>query len=218
MPLTAAQLRVLGCLIEKQFLTPDIYPLSLNAIVTACNQKTSRDPVVSYDDRTVEETLAELQAHGLSTRITGADHRVPKYREMVSEKTGLRVSEVALLAVLMLRGPQTVNELKDRTNRIHDFADNSEASDTLERLMQREPQPLVVRIERQTGFKEPRYMHLLAGPVSVAEVVAALSTPQLPRAGPQEDRIALLEAEVAALKEQLVEMQGQFAEFRRQFE
>jgi hypothetical protein len=217
-PLSAEQLRVLGCLIEKQFLTPDIYPLSLNAIVTACNQKTSREPVVSYDERGVEETLASLQSLGLSTRITGADHRVPKYRELLSEKTGLRVSEIALLCVMMLRGPQTVNELKERTNRIHEFADETEVADTLQRLTQREPQILVVRIERQPGFKEPRYMHLLAGPVTAADVVSAISAPQPVRAAPQEDRLVRLETEVAALKDQIAEIQRQFADFRRQFE
>jgi uncharacterized protein YceH (UPF0502 family) len=212
-PLSAEELRVLGCLIEKSFLTPDIYPLTLNSLVTACNQKTSREPIVSYDDVTVDAILVMLQGRGLTAKITGADHRVPKFKELLSEKSGLKVSEIAVLCVMMLRGPQTVNELKDRTNRIHAFADQDEVEETLHRLMQRELQPLVVRLPRMAGQKEARYMHLLAGPVDAEELAAAP-----PPAPVREDRIGRLEAEVVELKEKLRCLEEQWNEFRKQFE
>lgn len=211
-PLSPEELRVLGCLIEKSFLTPDIYPLTLNSLVAACNQKTSREPVVSYDDVTVDAVLVMLQGRGLTAKITGADHRVPKFKELLAEKSGLKVSEIAVLCVMMLRGPQTVNELKDRTNRIHAFADPAEVEETLDRLIGRDPQPLAVRLPRMAGQKEARYMHLLAGPVDVEELAAP------PPAPAREDRIGRLEAEVAVLKEQLRRLEEQWNEFRKQFE
>ncbi|MCC6344646.1 MAG: YceH family protein [Bryobacterales bacterium] len=212
-PLSAAELRVLGCLIEKSFFTPDIYPLTLNSLVTACNQKTSREPVVSYDDLTVDAVLATLQRRGLTAKITGADHRVPKFKELLMEKSGLKVSEIGVLCVMMLRGPQTVNELKDRANRIHAFASQAEVEETLDRLIGREPQPLAVRLPRAPGQKEARYMHLLAGPVEVEETAIA------PAPAPaREDRLGRLEAEVVGLKEQLRRIEEEWKEFRKQFE
>jgi len=212
-PLSAQELRVLGCLLEKQFLTPDIYPLSLNAIVTACNQKTSRDPVTAYDDDLVEETLDSLQHKGLAGRITGPDHRVPKYREFLIAKTSLRVSEVAVLCVMMLRGPQSPGELKERTNRIHEFADNDDVESTLEKLINREPQVLAVHIPKQPGQRDSRYMHLLAGPVDVESVASAAAVP-----APREDRASRLEAEVADLRTRVAELERQLESFRKQFE
>lgn len=217
--LTPEELRVLGCLIEKQFLTPDVYPLTLNSLVNACNQKTSREPVTYYDDITVDAVLVMLQGRGLCAKISGADHRVPKFKELLGEKTGLRVSEISVLCVMMLRGPQTLAELKERTNRIHVFADLDDVESTCEKLMVRAPQPLVVKLPRQLGQKELRYMHLLGGPVNVDEL------PTTPHAAvhaavpaPREDRIANLESEVAALKDAVVRLEQQLAEFRRQFE
>lgn len=212
--LTAEELRVLGCLIEKQFLTPDVYPLTLNSLVTACNQKTSREPVTHYDDVTVDAVLVMLQGKGLCAKISGADHRVPKFKELMGEKTGLRVSEIAVLCVMMLRGPQTLNELKERTNRIHVFADADDVEATVEKLMVREPQALVVRLPRQVGQKELRYMHLLGGPVHFEEAPVATA----PSAPPREDRIARLEQDVEALKQQVARLEEQLAEFRKQFE
>lgn len=219
-PLSAMELRVLGCLIEKQFLTPDVYPLSLNALLTACNQKTSREPVVSYDDSDCLETVDSLQHKGLASRITGVDHRVPKYREFLCEKTGLRVSEIGILCVMMLRGPQTLAELKERTQRIHEFASVEEVEETVERLMVRQPQPLVVKLGRITGFKEPRYMHLLGGPVSAEDLAAApaVTVAVAPSRSAQEERVQRLEAEVADLKERLSAVEAQFTAFRKQFE
>jgi len=220
MPLCPEELRVLGCLIEKQFLTPDVYPLTLNSIVTACNQKTSREPVTNYDDDTVDAVLVMLQDKRLAQRISGPEYRVPKYRELLGVSTGLRVSELGLLCVMMLRGPNTLNELKDRTARIHSFADLDDVEHTLDRLMAREPQPLVVKLPRLPGQKEQRYMHLLAGAVDVDAMAAA--PPQTAAAvaavAPREDRIGKLEGEVADLRRQVADLQEQFAAFRKQFE
>jgi uncharacterized protein YceH (UPF0502 family) len=221
--LGAEELRVLGCLIEKEFFTPDVYPLTLNSLVTACNQKTSREPVVSYDDLTVDAVLVMLQGKGLAQKYSGPDHRVPKFKELLGERTGLRVSEIAVLCVMMLRGPQTLNELKDRTARIHDFADLDEVEGTLQRLMSREQQKLVVLLPRQPGQREVRYMHLLGGDVDVDALAAqthaaSVSAGSAPSLQPREDRVSKLEAEVAALKEQLARLEAQFADFRRQFE
>lgn len=219
-PLSAEELRVLGCLIEKEFLTPDVYPMTMNGIVTACNQKTSREPVVAYDEDTCFTALDSLQHRGLASKITGPDHRVPKYRELMGERTNMRVSEIAVLCVMMLRGPQTLNELKDRTQRIHEFGDLDDVEATLERLMAREQQVLVVKLPRLPGQKEQRYMHLLAGPVDVEELAAAAANaPSAPRAsGGHDDRVSRLEAEVSALKEQVQRLEEELARFRKQFE
>lgn len=213
--LSGEEIRVLGCLIEKQFLTPDVYPLTLNSLVTACNQKTSREPITSYDDITVDAVLVMLQGRGLCAKISGADHRVPKFKELLGEKTGLRVSEVAVLCVMMLRGPQTLNELKVRTDRIHSFADLDEVEATLERLMVREPQVLVSKLPRIAGQKEQRYMHLLGGAVDVEAMPSQAPTQA---SSTREDRIGKLESEIYALKETVSRLEQQLAEFRRQFE
>lgn len=218
------ELRVLGCLIEKQFFTPDVYPMTLNSILTACNQKTSREPVVQYDDATVDAVLTMLQGRGLAARITGADHRVPKWKELLGEKTGLRVSEISVLCVMMLRGPQTLAELKERTNRIHEFADLSDVENTVDRLMHREPQSLVVRLAKMPGQKEVRYMHMMGGAVEMEAwqtahaATAVTAAPALQSAPVRDDRVTRLETEVAALKEQVARLEQQLAEFRKQFE
>lgn len=219
-PLTPEELRVLGCLLEKQFLTPDVYPMTVNGILTACNQKTSREPVTDYDEVTVDAVLAMLQGRGLVGRITGPDHRVPKSRELFSAKTNLRAPELGVLCVMMLRGAQTLNELQVRTNRIHNFADTDEVEQAVERLMHRTPQALVVQLPKLLGQKEQRYMHLLAGEVQVEQLhasVAATPTAGLPTTH-REDRVSRLEAEMAVLRQELGELREQFAEFRKQFE
>jgi uncharacterized protein YceH (UPF0502 family) len=219
--LTPEELRVLGCLLEKQFLTPDVYPMTVNGILTACNQKTSREPVTDYDEVTVDAVLAMLQGRGLVARITGPDHRVPKSRELFSAKTNLRVPELAVLCVMMLRGPQTLNELQVRTNRIHNFADTDEVEQVVERLIHRTPQALVVQLPKLLGHKEQRYMHLLAGEVHVEQLQAAHAGASSVTAhgGTQRgDRVSRLETEIAALRQELGELRDQFAEFRKQFE
>jgi uncharacterized protein len=204
--LDAAEVRVLGAMLEKEIATPDYYPLSLNALVNACNQKSNRDPVVSYDDGTVEDALLTLREKGLSTRLTGHDSRVPKYGQRFTEKFNLGRREAAVMCVLMVRGPQTVGELRGRSERLYTFDDLEAVEGTLSRLAEME---FVKRLPRQTGYKEARWAQLLAGDVEAAEEAQAQD--EAVRSPAARDRLASLEAEVAELKRQ-------FEEFRRKFE
>src|SRR5438132_2706158 len=166
--LDAAEVRVLGALMEKEITTPDYYPLSVNALVNACNQKSNREPVVSYDEDMVETTLDGLRAKGLASRISGgADSRVPKHEQRFVEKCNLGRREAAVMCVLMLRGPQTVGELRGRTERLYSFDSLADVEATLSRLTDRNP-PLVHKLVRQPGEKEARFAHLLAGRVENA--------------------------------------------------
>lgn len=176
-PLTSEELRVVACLVEKQLTTPDSYPLTENAVVAACNQLSNRSPVVAYDTNTVRVTLTALRQRGLARVVHTPGARVPKHRHIIDEALGLSQGEVSLLAVLALRGPQTVGELRTRTERMHNFGGLSEVETTLEELASRE-EPLVVRLERQPGQKEARYAQLLSGPVD-----AAYTTPAAPASG-----------------------------------
>lgn len=208
--LTEAEVRVLGCLLEKEATTPEYYPLSLNALTNACNQKSNRDPVVAYDEATVEEALDGLRAKGMATRISGADMRVPKHGHLLSERFNLGRREQAVLCVLLLRGPQTVGELRGRTERMYAFDDLEAVETCLHRLMEWEPDALVTRVGRQAGFKEPRYAHLLGGPVE--------SLPEPASRAPEPDRVARLEAALQELQQEVAELKAQVADFRRQFE
>ncbi len=210
--LDAVEARVLGCLIEKEIATPEYYPLTVNALVAAANQKSNRDPVVNYDPDTVESALDTLRSKGLVAEITGAGLRVPKYRHLFGEALNLGRRETALLCVLMLRGPQTVGELRERAGRLQSFSDLEEVEAVLERLMAREPEPLVARLARQPGTKEPRYAHLLSGAAEPApEAGVALPLPRV-------DRVQTLETEVARLRDEVDALKEQFARFRAQFE
>jgi uncharacterized protein YceH (UPF0502 family) len=160
MELSAAETRVLGCLLEKQRTTPDAYPLSLNALRLACNQSTNRDPVVDYDDAVVRDALHRLERRGYTRLASGAGSRAPKYRHLLADALPMREDEQAVMCVLMLRGPQTPGELKQRTERMHAFDDLAAVHATLERLIERE---LVARLERRPGHKEERYAQLLQG-------------------------------------------------------
>ena len=199
--LNPAEVRVLGCLLEKDQTTPDHYPLSLNALTDACNQKTNRDPVVSYQESKVQEAVESLRAKKLVQVIAGYEIRVPKYGHSFSEAFNLGRGEMALIAVLLLRGPQTVGELRGRTQRMHSFDGLDVVESTLRRLQEREP-PLARKMARQPGWKESRYMHLLAGEVEAA----------LPEAEPSqlETRLETLEKEVADLRQQLTDFRKQF--------
>lgn len=191
--LTAEEVRVLGCLIEKDLTTPEYYPLSLNALVNACNQKSSREPVVQYSDQLVEDAVESLRVKGLARVITGAGSRVAKYGHRLGEVMNLGRRELPLLAVLMLRGFQTLGELRGRTERMHDFAD----TDEVERVLEQMP-TLVTRLPHMAGTKEPRYAHLLSGPVdTTAATATGTAAPLRP---PSPDRIAQLEEEVAELR------------------
>jgi uncharacterized protein len=192
---------VLGSLIEKQRTTPDAYPLTLNSLRLACNQATNRDPVVDYDEATIRDALQRLWRREWARLASGQGSRSVKYRQLFEQTLGLAADETAVLCVLMLRGPQTPGELKQRTERLHPLAGLAEVEETLARLIGRE---LVVRLERRPGQKEERYAHLLSGEVSAA---AAGSASPAPAAGSAlEDRVAALEEEVAALRAALTEL------------
>jgi len=203
--LDAAESRVLGALLEKEITTPDYYPLSVNALVNACNQKSNREPVVSYDEDTVEEALQNLRTKGLSMRVTG-DGRVAKHEQRFTEKFNLGRREAALLCVLMLRGPQTVGELRGRSERLHNFDDLESVETTLSHLAGME---FVKKLPKRTGYKEQRWAHLLAGDVEEAGEEAMPA--HADRGSGDRDRIAKLEADFAALRQE-------FEEFRRRFE
>jgi uncharacterized protein YceH (UPF0502 family) len=220
-PLNADEVRVLGSLIEKQITTPDYYPLTLNALVNACNQLTNRDPVVSFDDQTVVRALDGLRDKRLATLFSGAESRVAKYKHTLTDAVLLTPGEVALLCVLMLRGPQTLGELRTRSERLFTFDTMPEVEEALNVLASRQPQPLVARLPRQPGTKEPRFAHLLAGPVEPAKAPAEASLrpePATIAARADDDRIVRLEQETAALRHELEQLKQQFAEFRQQFE
>ena len=196
----AVELRVLGCLLEKQRTTPDQYPLSLNALRLACNQTTNRDPVVSYDESDIHEALQRLARRGWTRLASGAGSRAVKYRQLFDTELGLSPDETAVLCVLMLRGPQTPGELKQRTERLHRFDTLVELHETLERLGARE---LVRRLDRRPGQKEERYRHLLGGDEpDDGAATAPTATPAL------EARVEALEAEVARLAHELAALRG----------
>ena len=203
----SVELRVLGCLLEKQRTTPDQYPLSLNALRLACNQTTNRDPIVAYDEGEIHEALQRLARRGWTRLASGAGSRAAKYRQLFDEALGLAGDEVAVLCVLMLRGPQTPGELNQRTGRLHAFTGLDEIHEALERLAARD---LAERLPRRPGQKEERYRHLLGGdevtshteaPSTEQDAVSAATT--LPAAPGLEARVLALEAEVARLRETL---------------
>jgi len=192
----AVEIRVLGCLIEKQRTTPDAYPLSLNALRLACNQTTNRDPVVDYDERTIKAALDRMSNRGWTRFASGASSRALKYRHLLVEALDLSGKEVALLAVLMLRGPQTIGELKQRSERLHRFGSVAEVGETLDALTARE---LVVRLERRPGQKEERWSQLLGG-----ETAEEPAVDQGQAAGG--DRIAAIEERLARLEQAFDEL------------
>ncbi|HLG99523.1 MAG TPA: YceH family protein [Bryobacteraceae bacterium] len=201
--------RILGALMEKEITTPEYYPLSLNALVNACNQKSNRDPVVQYDENTVEEGLRALREKGLLLAISGAGSRVPKYGHRLAEKLNLGRRESAILCELMLRGPQTLGELRSRSDRMHHFDDVSEVEAVLEKYSE-----LFTKLARQPGEKEARYAHLLSGVPDDAP--AELSAPSY--APERQDRIGTLEEELAQLRAEVEDLKRQFAGFKQQFE
>jgi uncharacterized protein len=211
MNLDSHEVRVLGSLLEKEITTPEYYPLSLNALVNACNQKSNRDPVVHFDEDTVENALELLREKGLSLNITGAGSRVPKYGHRLSEKLNLGRRELAILCELMVRGPQTVGELRNRAERMHSFSDLAEVESVLERMAE-----LVTKLPRRPGEKEVRYAHLLSGVPEAASAVEEQTAETV--AAPRGDRIAAIEAEIAQLRREIEEMKQQFAGFQKQFE
>jgi len=216
--LTDIEVRVLGSLIEKDITTPDYYPLSLNALVNACNQKNNRDPVMTLEEDSVSHALATLQEKRLAGPASGADSRVTKYEHRLQEVFNFDRREIAVLCVLLLRGPQTPGELRGRTERMYRFEGLDDVISTLDRLSQREP-ALVAVLPRQPGTKESRYMHLFSADTPPAvDVAHAPSRTSEPDRTAADDRLSHLENEILELKREVAEIQKQFAAFRRQFE
>jgi uncharacterized protein YceH (UPF0502 family) len=197
------QARILGCLVEKAAITPEAYPLTLNALVAACNQKTSREPVMNLEPGAVGHALNELERRGL-VKIAPASQRALRYEHRFDTVYGTTARQRAVLCALLLRGPQTLNELHTRTERLAEFPSVDDLRDTLERLIQREP-AYVVRLGRGAGQREDRYMHLLAGPVDV-EALASAPPAAAPARGGAHERLEQLEADVAQLREELARL------------
>lgn len=217
--LNEVECRVLGSLIEKDITTPDYYPLSLNALVNACNQKNNRDPVMTLDEGTVRLALSSLQEKGMAGPARGADSRVAKFEHRLQEVFNFDRREVAVVCVLLLRGAQTPGELRGRTDRMYHFETLDDVVSTLERLAQRES-PLACMLPRQPGTKESRYMHLFSGEPDGLVVLAPspAAEPSAFSASPREDRLSRLENDVSQLQQEVAEMREQLAEFRKQFE
>ena len=222
MILTEIETRVLGSLIEKDITTPDYYPLSLNALVNACNQKNNRDPVMTLDESAVRDALASLQEKRLAGPASGADSRVTKFEHRLQEVFNFDRREIAVVCVLLLRGPQTPGELRSRADRMYHFEALDDVVSTLDRLAQREP-PLAAILPRQPGTKESRYTHLFSGEPPMSDAgesasVARSPSPSTASANSTADRLATLEDEIASLRQQVSEVQQQLAAFRKQFE
>jgi uncharacterized protein YceH (UPF0502 family) len=214
--LDEVETRVLGALVEKDITTPDYYPLSLNALVNACNQKNNREPVMNLDENVVRQALDALHAKNLVGPASGADSRVTKYEHRLQEAFNFNRGETAILCVLLLRGPQTPGELRGRTERMQRFEALDEVQSTLQRLMQRQP-PLVKVLLRQPGTKEARYMHLLSGDMEDVSMARAPS-PAIANNPVDTKRLALLEDEVQELRKEVANLNQQLASFRKQFE
>ena len=215
--LTETEVRVLASLIEKDITTPEYYPLSLNALVNACNQKTNRDPVMQLDEAAVRGALDGLQEQRMAGPARGADSRVTKYEQRLQEVFNFTRAEIAVLCVLLLRGPQTPGELRGRAERMHRFEALEDVQSALQKLMQRDP-ALVKVLARQPGTKEARYTHLLAGDVVEAEGERAVAGAADGRNPADAERIARLEEEVAELRRNVSEVKDQLERFRKQFE
>jgi len=212
--LTEIEARVVGSLVEKELTTPDYYPLSLNALLNACNQKSNRCPVTNLDENAVREALQGLNEKGLAGAGGGAESRVTKYEHRLQEVFNFSRPEIAILCMLLLRGPQTPGELRGRTERLYGFGDLSEVETTLQRLMKRDP-PLVRMLPRQPGTKEARYAHLLSGDVDMGQPEPVMEAAAVSSAA---DRLARLEELVATLQKETADLKQELASFRKQFE
>ncbi len=214
--LNETEARILGSLVEKQLTTPEYYPLTLNSLVTACNQKNNREPVMSLTEPDVSRAIEALRDRNLVYVFYGSTSRVPKYKHMLPSVYELEPDETAIVAVLLLRGPQTLGELRERTGRMHEFANLGEVQETLDRLMRRD-EPLLVRLPVQPGRKEARFAHLLSGEIDVDALAAAQPT-RVAQSAVAADRIGKLEDEVIELRSEMESLKATFEEFRKQFE
>ncbi|HKW48714.1 MAG TPA: YceH family protein [Gemmatimonadaceae bacterium] len=211
MQLSDVEVRILGCLIEKEATTPDNYPLSLNALTNACNQLSNREPVMSLSEDQVKWAVNNLRQQSLVRAITPSDARVMKFQHLLTEKLDLDQPARAVLCVLMLRGPQTLGEIKTRTNRLAEFASLADVEAAVSELITRE---LAVEMARRAGQKETRYAHLLSGPPTDVPTEAPVA---IAAAEPRRDRVAELEASLDELRRELAELRARFEEFTRQF-
>lgn len=216
--LSEVECRVLGSLVEKEVTTPEYYPLSLNALINACNQKSNRDPIMNLDESAVRDALRSLETQSLIRSVSPADSRVTKYEHRLQETFNFYRHEIAILCLLLLRGPQTPGELRSRSDRMHTFDDLSAVQSSLQHLMKRDP-PLVHALPRQPGTKETRYGHLLSGEKAYSEPNANLPKEMASGASqPETGKLDRLEEEIAALRDEITELKQQFALFRKQFE
>lgn len=215
--LSEIEARVLGCLIEKEITTPDYYPLSLNALMNACNQKSNREPAMALNEEDVRNAMNSLRKKGLAGNADNMESRVTKYEHTLSEVFNFDRRETAILCELLLRGPQTPGELRSRAGRMHPFDDLTEVQSALQRLMRRDP-PLAKVLPKLPGTKEARYAHLLSGDVEVPELPHLPASPVSSRASVDTDRIDHLENELAALRKELTDLKQQFSDFQRQFQ
>jgi uncharacterized protein YceH (UPF0502 family) len=214
-PLTEIEARIVGCLVEKQLTTPEYYPLTLNALTAACNQKSNRDPVMALGETELLAAVDSLRDKNLVYLYYGTGTRTVKYKHMMPSVYEVDEAGTAILTVLLLRGPQTIGEIRERTGRLHEFADLNEVQATLDDLARRD-ETLVVKLERQSGQKDARYAHPLSGEIDVS----SLPTPAEKRGAQSADnsRVETLETEVTALKSELAEFKAMFDEFRKQFD
>ena len=216
--LTETEVRVLGALIEKQITTPEYYPLTLNALTAACNQKNNRNPVSSYSESEIDEALFSLRDKNLAYVFHGSTSRVPKYKHVVPEVMHLSPPEVAAMCVLMLSGPQTVGEIRTRGHRLFEFSGLEEVEETLHSLSVHDGEPLVTKLPRQPGQKEARFAHLLSGEPAIEDPPEPSVAERSTRRTTDSERIAKLEEQIQALTEQVANLTNQFEEFKKQFE
>jgi uncharacterized protein YceH (UPF0502 family) len=218
MVLTDAEIRVLGVLIEKQITTPEYYPLTLNSLTAACNQKNNRNPVMSLTEAEVERGLDSLREKNLAYVFHGSTSRVPKYKHVAPEVLQLNPAELAVMCVLMLSGPQTVGEIRTRGSRLYDFKGMEEVDESLHALSTREIDPLTVKLPRLSGQKDARFTHLLAGQPDIEATAESVAPSGAARREHDGDRVSKLEEQVQTLTQQIDELTAQFEEFKKQFE
>jgi uncharacterized protein YceH (UPF0502 family) len=217
--LNEVEIRVLGSLVEKQLTTPEYYPLTLNSLTAACNQKNNRNPVVSYNEQTVANALESLREKNFVYVFYGSTSRVPKYKHVMPEVLHLTAPEVAIMCVLLLRGSQTPGELRGNGSRLYEFSGLEEVEQTLSGLIAREPEPLVARLPRQSGQKEVRFAHLLSGEIDLESLAkAAESPPEISSRRSSSERIDKLEEQVEHLTKTVEGLQQTLEAFRKQFE
>lgn len=219
--LTETEVRVLGSLIEKQLTTPEYYPLTLNALTLACNQKNNRNPVTTLSEGEVEQALDSLREKNLAYVFHGSTSRVPKFKHVMPEIFQLNPAEVAVMCALMLSGAQTVGEIRGRSARLHEFSGLGEVEETLHSLSVKDSEPLVTKLPRQAGQKEVRYAHLLCGEINVEQMLAEPAESRAAHRSPRvndSEKVAALQERVARLSAEVESLRRQFEEFKKQFE